>query len=99
MTLRVRIRPEAQREIVSSARWYESREPELGVEFWDSLDRVVEAIREDPERFPTVYKEFRRALLRRFPYSVFFRTRQGEIVVAAVLHQKRNPAAVRRRLH
>ena len=89
MTLRVRIRPEAQRDIVSSARWYESREPELGVEFWGSLDRVVEAIREDPERFPMVYREFRRALLRRFPYSVFFRLGPKENVVADSLPRAR----------
>jgi plasmid stabilization system protein ParE len=31
--------------------------------------------------------------------SVFFRLGPGEIIVVAVLHQKRNPAAVRRRLH
>jgi hypothetical protein len=39
----------------------------------------------------------RRALLRRFPYGVFFEVAETEIVVYAVFHCARDPRAWRRR--
>jgi plasmid stabilization system protein ParE len=34
----------------------------------------------------------RRSLIRRFPYSLLYRVDADEIVVLAVMHQKRHPA-------
>ena len=42
-------------------------------------------------------REVRRAVLMKFPYSVYFRELGEEIVVAAVLHHHRNPEIVKRR--
>ena len=65
-----------------------------GGRFFDDLERVLEATRAMPLRFPVVYGEVRRALLRRYPYSVFFRIRPATmtVVILAVVHQRRDPA-------
>ena len=34
---------------------------------------MVNAIAENPEGFPVIRKDIRRVVLRRFPYSVFYR--------------------------
>ena len=59
--------------------------------------RVVNAAREAPEMFPVVEGDFRRILLKRFPYGVFFQLRADELVVAAIFHLHRDPVRLRDR--
>ena len=61
--------------------------------FLDELDVVLEAVTAMPLRFPTVHGTIHRALLRRYPFAVFFRIRSGtsDVVVLAVLPQRGDP--------
>jgi plasmid stabilization system protein ParE len=65
-----------------------------GGRFFEDLELVLEAARAMPLRFPVVYGEVRRALLRRCPYAVFFRIRPATmtVVILAVVHQRGDPA-------
>lgn len=60
--------------------------------FIASVDRAFEQIADRPLMYPIVYESVRRALLRRFPYSVFFVIEGDRVVVHAVHHQRRDPA-------
>jgi plasmid stabilization system protein ParE len=51
----------------------------------------VEAITQNPRRFPIVHRDRRRAGVRRFPYGLFFEVQQHRIVVIACFHARRNP--------
>lgn len=42
-------------------------------------------------QFPAIETEVRRALMRRFPYSIYFTVLPERIVVIAVLHVRRYP--------
>ena len=44
-----------------------------------------------------VFDNIRRALAKRFPYTVFFKVRGSALVVLAVLHGRRDPAVWQRR--
>jgi hypothetical protein len=44
-----------------------------------------------PERYPVVRGEARRALLRRFPYAVFFVATPDLVSVLACMHARRDP--------
>jgi plasmid stabilization system protein ParE len=44
-----------------------------------------------PEAMPVAYRGARRALLRRFPYAVYYSVTEGTVEVQAVLHTRRNP--------
>ncbi len=45
-----------------------------------------------PLQFPNVGENIRRALLRRFPYAIYFVVRdESRVAVIAILHQRRNP--------
>ena len=55
------------------------------------VDTAVEAIAECPLQFPVVYRNHRRAGVRRFPYGIFFEAEEHRIVVTACFHGRRNP--------
>lgn len=56
-----------------------------------SLDHTLEQIAASPELYPAIYRDTRRSLLHRFPYTVFYRTIEDEAVVIACLHVSRAP--------
>ena len=94
---RFRIRAAAAREVDAAYRWYERQRPGLGREFLAEVDRAFAALRAAPEQYPIVQGRTRRLLLTRFPYGVFFRASVEEIVVAAVVHSRRDPWVWHRR--
>jgi len=91
MSRRLIIRPEAEAELAEAFNWYEERVPGLGHEFLLSVEAVFNAILRNPEQYAPVHRGARRALVRRFPYEVFFVDDDARIVVLSVFHAKRNP--------
>jgi hypothetical protein len=71
MIRRLVIRPEAEAEMTEAFDRYEERLPGLGASFLFCVDAVFRGIVRDPERWPRIHREARRALTRRFPYEVF----------------------------
>jgi plasmid stabilization system protein ParE len=65
-----------------------------GESFLDELDAVFEAMQAMPLRFPIAYGSVHRALLRRYPFTVFFRIRPNttHVIVLAVLPQRGDPS-------
>jgi plasmid stabilization system protein ParE len=97
MTRRVIVRPQASADIRVARRWYRLISPQLATDFLDELHHSIAAARERPRSFPEVHRTFRRVLLHRFPYALFFEPREDEIIVVAVLHQARDPEVIARR--
>lgn len=97
MKLRMVIRQDAADELREARRWYGGQRIGLGRALAEEVARALRAARETPERFPVVEGEIRRALLKRFPYGVFFRVREAELVVVAVFHLHRDPGGLRGR--
>lgn len=91
------VSPRAEAEIQDAARWYEGRVQGLGAAFLEIVEQALSAVEENPLRFPIVNRDTRRALLKRFPYGVFFRIRTDRIKVVAVMHLSRNPDRWQRR--
>ena len=71
MTISLIIRPEAERDLNEAYRWYERQFDGLGQEFVICIDAVLSVIRRTPKISPKIYKDIRRALIRRFPYMAF----------------------------
>jgi toxin ParE1/3/4 len=97
MSLRVVFRIAAQREFEKAVSWYNDQREGLGEEFLQEIENVVAGAAAHPERYPIVTGDVRRAVARRFPYSVFFRTRADTLVVLVVFHGRRDPEVWRRR--
>jgi plasmid stabilization system protein ParE len=96
--LNIRFTAEANADFIDCVAWYEGRQTNLGAEFIQHLDAVLQRVRKSPRQFPRVSQEIRKASLERFPYSMYFRIAAGEVQVIAVLHQHRDPRTWQRRI-
>jgi toxin ParE1/3/4 len=97
MKRRTFVRPETQADIREAARWYESREAGLGIPFIGKVRASLQHIADNPLRFPTVDKDVHRALLHKFPYSIYFVSEPEDPTIIAVLHQHRRPVTSKSR--
>lgn len=61
----------ARVELVEAQDWYENEATGLGRRFRSSIDTLIQRMTDNPGQFPLVFKNVRRALLRRFQYSLF----------------------------
>jgi toxin ParE1/3/4 len=93
----VRLLLEAADEFDAATDWYEAHELGLGSAFRTAVRSTFSAISENPRRFPHAVRDYRRAVVRRFPYSVFFTVEADGIVVVAVLHGSRDPRVLAKR--
>ena len=93
MKRRTFVRPEAQTDIREAARWYEEREPGLGLRFLSEVRTSLQHIDDNPLIFPIIEEDVRRALLHKFPYAIYFVNDSEAIAIIAVLHQHRRPGA------
>ncbi|MBV9745665.1 MAG: type II toxin-antitoxin system RelE/ParE family toxin [Acidobacteriia bacterium] len=73
--------------------WYEREATGLGRRFRAAIDVLTERMSANPLQFPVVFKNVRRALLRRFPYSLFFVIDHDDtLLVIACFHASRDPS-------
>jgi hypothetical protein len=90
--------PEAEMEMLESAKFYESQATSLGVEYISGVEYAVTAIAESPTTWPIIEGELRRRLVRRFPFGILYRIEPTEIVIVAVSHLRRKPGYWKKRV-
>ncbi len=94
--MKLLIPSQVESSLLSAAQYYEDCRGGLGGVFLERLEQTFQAIRENPLGFP-VYEEnqpgqsFRRAILRQFPFVVFYSIEPDAIVVLEVAHTSREP--------
>ena len=81
--------PDAKADISSATRWYENKENNLSLRFSAETEVIFNRIAVYPLQFPLVHKLIRRAVMKEFPYCIYFTVRRYSVVVLAVLHQHR----------
>ena len=81
----------AVEEFLAAVGWYEQQRLGLGADFSAACHAVVALIEDQPKAFRLVHGDVRRVLLRRFPYAIFYRYRESELFVIAVMHERRDP--------
>jgi plasmid stabilization system protein ParE len=91
MARRLVVHPQSDLDIQAAAVWYEDQRSGLAARFLDELDLVFHRIKGNPRQFPRVEGDVHRALLRHFPYGVYFLVASEDINVLAVLHLHREP--------
>ncbi len=91
MTHEVRLRAEAEGDLAEAGSWYEEQQEGLGQQFLDEALVALESIGAKPMLYPSVGRNTRRAVMRRFPFGVYYRVEESLIVVIAVMHGSRDP--------
>jgi plasmid stabilization system protein ParE len=97
VTAQLVISAEAAGDIDEAMTWLSDISPNLPMRFEAELEHVYASILDYPQLYPVVYKTFRRALLRRFPYSVFYVVDASVVLIVAVIHQSRDEETWKRR--
>jgi len=91
------VRPAAAADIDDAFLWYERQRPGLGHDFLTAAQAAIDAIAEHPFRYLIVRRDTRRALIRRFPYAIYYRIYGDVVVVVACMHGRRSPRRWRSR--
>jgi len=90
--------PAARQDIADAFAWCEQQSLGLGREFLRCVDATVVSIQRHPLMYPAVLVDYRRALVRRFPYVVFYKVEPERIVIYAVFHCSQDPSKWKARL-
>ena len=98
MAVELVIAPEAGQDIADAYGWYEGRRAGLGEEFLSCVDACIQAICRTPEMHRTIHENYRRGLVRRFPYAVFYEYAADTVTVYCVFHTSQDPDKWRQRL-
>src|SRR4051812_18569155 len=90
--------PDAEQDVSEAYDWYEQRRPGLGEEFLSCVDACIQRICRSSESFARIHEEYRRALIRRFPYVIFYEFKDQTVTVYCVFHMSQDPSKWRKRL-
>jgi toxin ParE1/3/4 len=83
--------PAAEAELLEAEEWYAKRNVAAARAFVREVIATLERILAAPRRWPQFEHNTRRIILRRFPYSVIYRTKADVVEVVAVAHHSRRP--------
>jgi len=90
-SLEIEFLKSAKLDIYHAKKWYNLQKYNLGNEFIDELEKVYEHIKFNPNQFPKIKKDIRKAIVGRFPYCIYFVIESNIIRIFAVFHNSRNP--------
>ncbi len=91
------LRPAAAADLEEAYRWYEGQREGLGEELLATVGTTLESLVANPRMYPVIHRDTRRALLRRFPYGIYYRLVGERILVVACFHTSRDPKRWRAR--
>jgi toxin ParE1/3/4 len=83
--------PEAVADVADGYAWYEKQELGLGEEFLACLEGAYALIAAYPLHYPVRFDSFRRILVRRFPYAVYFDHDEQTVFVHYVFSCAQDP--------
>ena len=92
MTYRIRVIPEAKREIKKAKEWYENKSLGLGQTFTDEVKKAIRPLSNPQLDHKPVFTTHRRMLLPKFPYTVYYKRDEKRLLVRiiAILHNKQS---------
>jgi plasmid stabilization system protein ParE len=98
MTYVLRFLPEVEADVLNGRLWYEEKSPGPGEEFLRVFYTCSQELTRNPTMHRKMHWEFRRCLLRRFPYAIYFQIEDDRVIVFGLFHCARDPRRLRRQL-
>lgn len=90
--------PEAVIDAGNAFKWYDQQAKGLGEDFIADLELAYKLIAEHPAHYPVRFDSFRRILVKRFPYAIYFEYDDKAVFVHYVFHCAQNPDKLMTRL-
>lgn len=91
MNYSLAFRPEVEEDVIAGYLWYEEKAKGLGEEFLRLFYAQASETPRNPFLYRKIYNDFRRRLLRRFPYAIYFRIEDDKVVIFGLFHCARDP--------
>ncbi len=95
MRYSLRFLPVVEEDVISGYDWFEGKATGLGEDFLRIFYVNINEISLNPMLYPVVYKGFRRRLIRRFPYAIYYKVKDNEVIVFGLFHCARDPYFIR----
>jgi len=95
--MKIRILPEASRDLELGGDFYESRSPGLGRYFNNCMMADIESLR----IYTGIHQKDRglyRMLGKRFPFAIYYDVKEGDVEIYAVLDCRQDPSKISGRL-
>jgi plasmid stabilization system protein ParE len=91
---------EAEHDISDAYAYYERQRIGLGEDFLTRLDARIQTLRRSPKALAPYYQDYRRALLRKYPYAVYYLYDDADdrVTVYGIFHTSRDPQKIIDRL-
>ncbi len=96
--MRLRILDVASQDLIEGYRFYEKQQVGLGAYFLDSLYSDIDSLLLYAGIHAVYFGQYHRALSRRFPFGIYYRVHDQEVLIYAVLDCRRNPAWIKTHL-
>ncbi len=95
--MKLKISPLALIDLEESIEYYNLQQENLGDDFAEKINFTFERIKENPKQFPKEFKEMRKAQTERFPFNIFFVSRENIAYILGIFHLRRNPKILKDR--
>ena len=96
--MKVVLMPQARADLLEAQDFYRNESAALEPRFLADLQETLALLSSSPDIGRSLGGKSRRLNMSVFPYFLAYSQRQGCLLVAAVLHQSRNPQDLKRRL-
>lgn len=91
MEYTIYLRKEAESDLTEAFEYYESCRENLGSDFVLCIEESLSRLSKNPKLNRKIHKDVRRALVKRFPYGVFYIVKDLDITVIGILHARKKP--------
>ncbi len=89
---------DTEADLLEAAAWYEKQRRGMARTFLEQVQRTFDLIAKSPLAYPQAKHGMRAAQLRQFPYLAFFKFDDAAVTIEGVLHGRRDPDIVAKRL-
>jgi len=83
----------ARIESAEAYEWYAQPTIKMGAEYLNDIERTESFLKSNPLIYAKVEGNIRRAVLKRFPYSLFYTVEENTVTVLSCFHQNREPVS------
>ena len=95
MIYHVIIRRLAEAELAESVACYNLQGQGLGDQLLDAVNDAIRLLSENPKLHPHYYKDVRRAVVKRFPFLIYYQIRaDATLRILRIVHAARDPENV-----
>ncbi len=94
----IEVLDKAEDDLVNGFKFYEVQQAGLGTYFRESLSVDIESLRVHGGVHRVVYRNYHRALSKRFPFAIFYTISGETVFIHAVVDCRRKPAWIEEHL-